>query len=87
MNISVQTDTFAILRKILLDIGMNILTALMDEKAWRLAFHFVKSLEICDLPSSAQFIMLSAEIYLANKKTVKAFQLFTGEFILLILTT
>lgn len=54
----------------------------MDEEAWRLAFHFVTSLKICDLPSSAEFTMLSAEIYLANKKTLEAFDLIRSELIL-----
>ncbi|XP_032691072.1 protein dopey homolog PFC0245c-like isoform X2 [Odontomachus brunneus] len=72
---TVQTGSFAVLRRMLFDIGIDILVALMDEEAWRLAFHFVTLLKTCDLPSSAEFTMLSAEIYLANKKTLEAFDL------------
>ncbi|XP_014480408.1 PREDICTED: uncharacterized protein LOC106747425, partial [Dinoponera quadriceps] len=79
---TVQTGTFAVLRKILFDIGVNILVALMDEEAWRPALHLVESLKICDLPSSAEFIMLSAEIYLTNKKTLKALDLFKNKNII-----
>lgn len=82
MDISVQTGTFAALREILFDIGLDILIALMDEEAWRLAFQFVKFLRTYDLPQSAEFTMLSAEIYLANNKTVEAFDLFKSELTL-----
>lgn len=81
MDFSVQTGTFAILREILFDMGIDILVALMDEDAWRLAFYFVQSLKTFDLPSTAEFAMLLAEIYLANKKALEALDLFRSEFI------
>lgn len=84
MDISVQMDVFSILSKILFDIGLNILADLVDEEAWGLALQLIQSLNIYDLPYNAEYFLLSAEIYLANKKAVKACDLLKCEFNLLI---
>lgn len=81
LDISVQIGIFSILGKILFDIGLNILTSLMDEEAWGLALQFIQSLNIYNLPYNARYFLLSAEIYLANNKAVKACDLLKCEFI------
>lgn len=83
MDISVQKGTFSILDKILFDIGLDILANLVDEEAWGLALELIQSLNIYDLPYNAEYFLLSAEIYLANKKAVKACNLLKCEFLLL----
>lgn len=82
MDISVQTGTFNILDKIVFDIGLDILTNLVDEEAWGLALQLMQSLNVYDLPYNAEYFLLSAEIYLANEKAVKACNLLKCEFIL-----
>ncbi|XP_070170436.1 repetitive organellar protein-like [Polyergus mexicanus] len=72
LKLTVQMDIFSILAKILFDIGLNILANLVDEEAWGLALQLIQSLNIYDLPYNAEYFLLSAEIYLANKKAVKA---------------
>jgi len=74
--------TFDILGKILFDIGLDILTNLVDNEAWGLALYLIQSLNIHDLSCNAEYFLLSAEIYLANKKAVKACDLLKCEFIL-----
>ncbi|XP_050448925.1 metacaspase-2-like isoform X3 [Cataglyphis hispanica] len=75
LRLTVQMDVFSILSKILFDIGLNILANLVDEEAWGLALQLIQSLNIYDLPYNAEYFLLSAEIYLANKKAVKAYDL------------
>ncbi|XP_025263596.1 uncharacterized protein LOC105259189 [Camponotus floridanus] len=72
LTLTVQIGIFSILGKILLDIGLNILTSLVDEEAWGLALQFIQLLNIYNLPYNAKYFLLSAEIYLANNKAVKA---------------
>ncbi|XP_018352292.1 PREDICTED: uncharacterized protein LOC108754466 [Trachymyrmex septentrionalis] len=72
---TVQMGIFDILDKILFDIGLNILINLMDNEAWGLALGLIQTLNIHDLQYNAEYFLLSAEIYLANKKTVKAYDL------------
>ncbi|KAL6262909.1 hypothetical protein P5V15_005698 [Pogonomyrmex californicus] len=79
---TVQLDVFNILGKILFDIGLNILTNLVDKEAWGLALWFIQSLKIYDLPYNAQYFLLSAEIYLANKKAVEACDLLKNKNII-----
>lgn len=81
MRISVQTDTSGILRKTLSDIGLDILNGLMDEEASTLALSLFQSLKVYGLPINAEFLLLSAEIYLANNMTLEAFDLIKSEFI------
>ncbi|XP_011056238.1 PREDICTED: uncharacterized protein LOC105147133 [Acromyrmex echinatior] len=47
----------------------------MDNEAWGLALGLIQTLNIHDLQYNAEYFLLSAEIYLANKKTVKAYDL------------
>ncbi|EZA59676.1 hypothetical protein X777_16659, partial [Ooceraea biroi] len=47
----------------------------MDEEAPRLALSLIQSLKIYGLPLNAGFFLLSAEIYLANDKTLEALDL------------
>ncbi|XP_018360746.1 PREDICTED: uncharacterized protein PF14_0093-like [Trachymyrmex cornetzi] len=72
---TVQMGTFDILGKILFDIGLNILINSMDNEAWGLALGLIQTLNIHDLQCNAEYFLLSAEIYLANKKAVKAYDL------------
>lgn len=74
-------DTFNILGKILFDLGLDILINLVDNDAWGLALGLIQTLNIHDLPCNAEYFLLSAEIYLANKKAVKACDLLKCEFI------
>lgn len=83
MDISVQIGIFSILGKILFDIALDLLTNLVDEEAWGLALEFIQSLNIYNLPYNAKYFLLSAEIYLANNKAVKAYDLLKCEFIFL----
>lgn len=81
MDFLVQMGTFNILGKILFDIGLDILTSLVDQEAWGLALWLIQSLNVHNLPYNAEYFLLSAEIYLANKKAVKACDLLKCEFI------
>lgn len=74
--------TFNILGKMLFDIKLDILTSLVDKEAWRLALWFIQSLDTNNLPCNAEYFLLLAEIYLANKKAVKAYDLLKCEFTL-----
>jgi len=82
LDFSVQMDIFDILGKISFDIRLNILINLMDNEAWGLALDLIQTLNMHDLQYNAEYFLLSAEIYLANKKTVKAYDLLKCEFIL-----
>lgn len=53
----------------------------MNKEAWRLALSLIPSLNIYDSFHDAEFVLLSAEVYLANKKAIKAFELLKCEFI------
>ncbi|XP_039314559.1 uncharacterized protein LOC105193856 isoform X2 [Solenopsis invicta] len=72
---AVHMDIFGVLGKILFNIGLNILTSLVDTEAWGLALWLIQSLNVHDLPCNADYFLLSAEIYLANKKAIKAYDL------------
>ncbi|XP_071563681.1 uncharacterized protein [Temnothorax nylanderi] len=72
---TVQMGTFNILGKILFEIGLDILTNLVDKEAWGLALWLIQSLHMYNLPYNAEYFLLTAEIYLANKEVVKAYDL------------
>ncbi|KAK2585984.1 hypothetical protein KPH14_010557 [Odynerus spinipes] len=72
---AVQAGASSILYKVLLDVATYILMKLIIEEAWVLAYKLLKTLQMYNLQHSAMFIILSAEIYLANKHAIKAFTL------------
>ncbi|XP_067208947.1 putative histone-lysine N-methyltransferase 1 isoform X2 [Linepithema humile] len=72
---TVQTGTCGILSETLFNIGLNILVSLINKEAWGLALSLIPSLNIYDLLHNAEFFLLSAEVYLGNKKTIEAFDL------------
>ncbi|XP_071626837.1 uncharacterized protein [Temnothorax longispinosus] len=72
---TVQMGTFNILGKILFEIGLDILTNLVDKEAWGLALWLIQSLHMYNLPYNAEYFLLTAEIYLANKEVIKAYDL------------
>ncbi|RLU22399.1 hypothetical protein DMN91_004677 [Ooceraea biroi] len=72
---NIQMGSSSVLGKTLFDIGLNIVNSLMDEEAPRLALSLIQSLKIYGLPLNAGFFLLSAEIYLANDKTLEALDL------------
>lgn len=82
MGFPVQMGNFNILGKILFDMRLNILNSLMDKEAWGLALQLIQPLDLIDinLPHNAEYFLLSAEIYLANKQTIKAYELLKCEF-------
>lgn len=75
-------DTFNILRKMLFNIELDVLTNLVGQEAWGLALWLIQSLDMYNLPYNAKYFLLSAEIYLANKKAIKAYDLLKREFTL-----
>lgn len=84
MDFPVQMGNFNILGKILFDMGLNILNSLVDKEAWGLAFQLIQSFDLIDinLSHNAEYFLLSAEIYLANKQAIKAYELLKCEFTL-----
>lgn len=75
---------FNVLGKMLFDMGLDILNSLMDKEAWGLALRLTQSLDLIDInfPHNAQYFLLLAEIYLANKLPLKAYDLLKCEFTL-----
>lgn len=78
-SISVQCG-FSARLEMLLDVGINILTKLVDMGAWIIAYQLLKSLRVYGTVSNTTaFVLLSAEIYIANQRPLKAFDLLKRE--------
>lgn len=60
---------------VLVDIAIYILMKLVINKIWILAYKLLETLQICFVDYNATFLLLSAEIYLANNQVNKAFVL------------
>ncbi|XP_014600002.1 PREDICTED: putative uncharacterized protein DDB_G0282499 [Polistes canadensis] len=60
---------------VLVDIAIYILMKLVINEIWILAYKLLNTLEICFVNCDATFLLLSAEIYLANNQVNKAFML------------
>ncbi|KAF7399158.1 hypothetical protein HZH68_007750 [Vespula germanica] len=71
---AVQTGAINVVSKIL-DIAIYILTKLVIDEIWIQAYKLLEILQICNVYHDAAFVILSAEIYLANNQVIKAFML------------
>ncbi|KAL2741693.1 putative histone-lysine N-methyltransferase 1 [Vespula maculifrons] len=71
---AVQTGAINVVSKIL-DIAIYILTKLVIDEIWIQAYKLLEILQICNVYHDAAFVILSAEIYLANNEVIKAFML------------
>lgn len=81
MGFSVQTGAINVVSKIL-DIAIYILTKLVIDEIWIQAYKLLEILQICNVYHDAAFVILSAEIYLANNEVIKAFMLLKRKFII-----
>ncbi|KAL0129526.1 hypothetical protein PUN28_001648 [Cardiocondyla obscurior] len=72
---AVQMDTFTILGKMLFQLTLGSLTSLINMETWGLALKLIQSLAMYNLPYNAEYLLLSAEIYLANKQALEAYEL------------
>ncbi|XP_046819146.1 uncharacterized protein LOC124424314 [Vespa crabro] len=72
---AVQTGAINEVCKILLDVAIYILTRLVVDEIWIQAYKLLKTLQICNVHYDAAFVILSAEIYLANNQAITAFML------------
>ncbi|XP_033329644.2 uncharacterized protein LOC117222187 isoform X1 [Megalopta genalis] len=79
VSLAVQTGATATFCKILIDVTICILTVLAERELWVLALELLKSIKIVIqhksslLNFNAAVTMLFGEIYLANRKPMKAF--------------
>ncbi|XP_047353338.1 uncharacterized protein LOC124950543 [Vespa velutina] len=79
---AVQTGAINVVCKILLDVAIYILTRLVVDEIWIQAYKLLKTLQICNVHYDAAFVILSAEIYLANNQAITAFMLLKRKFII-----
>ncbi|KAL2722286.1 putative histone-lysine N-methyltransferase 1 [Vespula squamosa] len=72
---AVQIGAMNVISEVLLDIAIYILTKLVIDEIWIQAYKLLEILQICNVYHDAAFVILSAEIYLANNQVIKAFML------------
>lgn len=65
-----------------MDVAIYILTKLVVDEIWIQAYKLMETLQICNMHRDAAFVILSAEIYLANNQAIKAFMLLKRKFII-----
>ncbi|XP_015596362.1 uncharacterized protein LOC107268262 isoform X2 [Cephus cinctus] len=79
IKISVQTGMSSILEETLFTLGRYVLIELADNGSWVLAYKLLKTLKIYESRFNVGFILLSAEIYIANDRPLKALEILRRE--------
>lgn len=79
MNIAVKNGMDTALRNTLFEISNLILIRLTDEDCWVLAHNLLKHINVFFCEFNAAFIILMAQIYLANGNSNKAFAILRRE--------
>lgn len=70
--LSVQSGATDELRRFVYDLGVYVLTTLADTGAWVLAYQLLKTFKVYGQYNTCAFALLSAEIYIANHRPLKA---------------